>query len=187
MLVAKCIQDGRRVDLPLSRPLLKLLCTPAQETRPPPEHVETSPDVGIQQGENNNIQGSNRNTGPSPGRQVTKQGGGEADLKEVEVLGEEEITKDGNGKDEVILEELSAGEGSLEAPWFKGILDSEDLSTVNPYHGKFLAQLREVVRQREAILQDESLTVEEREWRVAGVTLPGEQENLPGARVEDLW
>ena len=187
MLVAKCIQDGRRVDLPLSRPLFKLMCSPAQETLPSPEHMETSPDMSIQQGGDNNTQGSNRNTDPSPSRQVSKQGGGEADLKEVELLGEEEITKDGSGKDEVILEELSVGEGVLDGPWFAGILNSEDLSAVNPYHGKFLAQLRKVVQQREAILQDESLTVEEREWRLAGVTLPGEQENLPGVRVEDLW
>ena len=62
---------------------------------------------------------------------------------------------------------------------------------MNPYtyRGKFLAQLKEVVRQREAIdiLADESLTVVEREKRAAGITLPGEQENLPGVRVKDLW
>ena len=32
MFVAKCIQDGRRVDLPLSAPFFKLLCTPGGST-----------------------------------------------------------------------------------------------------------------------------------------------------------
>ena len=186
MFVAKCIQDGRRVDLPLSIPFLKLMCTPMQEASPLSERAETPPEEGSRLGGDNNVPGSNRNT--DSGQQVPRQGregSGEAEMKEVELLAGEEITKDGSGKDEVILEELSGA--SSETPWFAGILDSEDLAAVNMYRGKFLAQLKEVVRQREAILADESLTVAEREKRAAGVTLPGEQENLPGVRVEDLW
>lgn len=188
MFVAKCIQDGRRVDLPLSIPFLKLMCTPMQEASPLSERAETPPNESSQSGGDNNVSGSNRNTDsvqqvPRQGREGT----GEAEMKEVELLAGDEITKDGSGKDEVILEELSGGEGSSETPWFAGILESEDLATVNPYRGKFLVQLREVVRQREAILREESLTVAEREKRAAEVSLPGEQENLPGVRVQDLW
>lgn len=44
-----------------------------------------------------------------------------------------------------------------------------------------------MVRQRDAILGDESLPLSERENRVASLTLPGEEENLPGVPLEDLW
>ena len=51
----------------------------------------------------------------------------------------------------------------------------------------FPSQLRELVQHRDAISRDESLPQSERESRVASLTLPGQEENLPGVRLEDLW
>lgn len=116
----------------------------------------------------------------------------EVGLKEAELLvtsAQAEISKDGSCKDVLTLEELSIGprSSSSAVPWFRGILVDDDFAEVNPYRAKFLHQLEELVKLREAITADSSLEPGEREKRLAAVTLPGEQENLPGMKLEDLW
>lgn len=166
LFVAKCIQDGRRVDLPLSSPLFKLMCTPTNIAE---EAQQNGDGNQAHQGSNKNLelgpswhrqqqqqQVSNRKSQspiPIPGPQSlnpTSTGDEviidteEASSKEAELLltasDSEEISKDGNGKDEVVLEELPE-EGQSEVPWFSGILDSEDLATINPFRAKFLNQV----------------------------------------------
>ena len=161
MFMAKCLQDGRRVDLPLARPFFKLLCTPVREA----SGGETG---GEEPGGEDSTQGplSNRNEESEPNQPVSNQsprpstpdsptpdhsengaelipvgGAGSKDGLLLAGVGEE-ISKDGGGKEEVVLEELPAGEPPSEAPWFAGILGLEDLMEVSPFRGKFLAQVR---------------------------------------------
>ena len=153
MFVAKCIQDDRRVDLPLSRPFFKLMCSYTREatsedssgqpgtrgTTPSPQHdtCNRSTEYGHYQHPQNR-----RPVVPVP--QSTGEIVDGADLKEAELLlvaGVEEILKDGSGKEEVVLEELSVGDCQSEVAWFDGILDFEDLATVNPFRAKFMKQV----------------------------------------------
>ncbi len=170
--VAKCIQDGRRVDLPLSRPFFKLMCSPRGEAGHALGAGGREDDKGAQEGDgsgevvtaadsvthepSNQIR---RPHSPSSGSsssprsqcvsydaQISAQEG--AGLKEAELLmatagDKEEISKDGNGKEDVVLEELPAdGDAQAESPWFTGILDKEDLLEVNPFRARFLEQVR---------------------------------------------
>lgn len=115
-----------------------------------------------------------------------------AGLKEAELLvtaAQAEISKDGSSKDVLTLEEISSTaptSGSAE-PWFTGILDNEDFAEVNPFRAKFLQQLDDLVQERDSVMEDESLDAGEREKRLAAITLPGEQENIPGMKIDDLW
>lgn len=234
MFVAKCIQDGRRVDLPLSQPFFKLMCMPwekgiirnpgtvAEEEEEEEEEVmedreqvtlasrntplrqDTSSDTS-----NNEDRDRGRNTtSPEQRREsssdlfILDSGGvvlaneashphhhGEAGAKEAElVLANHmtEISKDGCPKDRVTLEQVE-GEGPEERGWFEDILERADLLEVNPYQGKFLQQLDLLVQQRDAIRAKEELSGLEKEKEVAELTLPGSEENIPGASLENLW
>lgn len=224
LFVAKCIQDGRRVDLPLSRPFFKLMCSSAKSQSA--DHVTLSeskeqlsstheeaepesplPDSNEEENENS-ISDSTQSNQQQTSRSGSSIGSGidtasadrvrsgmEAGLKEAELLvntSQAEISKDGSSKDVVTLEELSVRpltsvSGGNEGAWFDGILDNEDFAEVNPFRAKFLDQLDKLVQQRDAILSDSTLEAGEREKRLAAVTLPGEQENLPGMKLQDLW
>lgn len=234
MFVAKCIQDGRRVDLPLSLPFFKLMCTPWERgiarnagTVGEEEEEEEVLAVGEEgdqvspqnthsrQGRsaetsNNEERDGERNTTTSPaehrregnsdilildtvggsGNEASRpQHHGEAGAKEVElVLANHmtEISKDGGPKDRVMLEQLE-GEGLEERGWFEDILDRADLLEVNHYQGQFLNQLDLLVEQRDILQTKESLNSQEKEREIARLTLPGSEENIPGASLENLW
>ena len=157
VFIAKCIQDKRRVDLPLARPFFKLMSTsrPAMESYGPVEGTEldqsepqqlknnqepaedAKKEPSKQQVSNMHQQSHSQSPIPSSHHQ-NGMGVGATSAKEAElqllVAGEEEeITKDGaeKEKEEVVLEEL--GEGLSEVPWHEGLLDTEDLKEVNPF------------------------------------------------------
>lgn len=158
VFIAKCIQDKRRVDLPLARPFFKLMSTsrPVMEGYGPVEGTELDQSEP-QQPKNNQEPAEDAKKEPSKQQQVSNMrqqshsqspipsshhqngmGVGATSAKEAElqllVAGEEEeITKDGaeKEKEEVVLEEL--GEGLSEVPWHEGLLDTEDLKEVNPF------------------------------------------------------
>lgn len=231
MFVAKCIQDGRRVDLPLSAPFFKFMCTPgvggrvdsssdstkelplggggdiSPTTAPKNQSVllndndvdDRESNRSFEQLENlnqnqNQISGSggvgseneHNNSGASS-RQRAQFGGssgvtdGEAGLKEAELVLSTEISKDGSPKDKVLLN--TEGEG----PWFEGIMKRGDLEEVNPYRCRFLKQLEVLVKQRDEIQGNQRLRSLEKERQLAGLTLPGSEENIPGAKLGDLW
>ena len=178
------------------------------EEHPSPSHEEAEslrqsqqPDtnnVNEDENENSAVQSNQQRSGSSIGngngtasaarvRNVVGAG-----LKEAELLvtaAQAEISKDGSSKDVVTLEEISSTpptSGST-VPWFTGILDNEDFAEVNPFRAKFLQQLDDLVRQRDSVMEDSSLEAGEREKRLAAITLPGEQENIPGMKIDDLW
>ena len=229
MFIAKCIQDGRRVDLPLSRPFFKLLCTPsagssASSDSPVSATAASGPESGQERSDSNspcndspcsststedNSENSNHTNNPeeqadssahsnqrtrpqtphpiNSGSGIWPDGAG---LKEAEVLLSDEIPKDRSCKNDVLtLQELGENEvvSLTVGPWFAGILDQTDLMEINPYQGKFLKQLKKVVAQKEVIERDDSLSVREKEQLLKEVTLPGEQENIPGTKLENLW
>ena len=225
MFIAKCIQDGRRVDLPLSSSFFKLMCTPgwrsgtAQETtKESSDSVDTSspsspaPDdqqpvfnqTQKQQQKDNDDQDSNRTfdqldncsnqrvgsggvgSGNENNSEASRQRSlhGEAGLKEAELVLSthvDEISKDGSPKEEMVAS--TEGEGS----WFDGILKRGDIEVMSPYRSQFMKQLEILVREREEIQGNQQLSSLEKERQLTRLTLPGAEENIPGARVEDLW
>ena len=224
LFVAKCIQDGRRVDLPLSRPFFKLICsTPKSPTADhvtqlesddpaSPTHEEAESEPQLPDSKNNEEENENLVSGPSQSNQQQTsrsssgvgsgngtasadrvRSGVGAGLKEAELLvtaAQAEISKDGSSKDIVTLEEIPVSpQGSTNnmGVWFSGILDDEDFAEVNPFRAKFLHQVDELVQQREAIMCDTALDGGERERRLSVITLPSDQENIPGMKLEDLW
>ena len=221
--MGKCVQDGRRVDLPLSRPFFKLLCSTPKSSAPDHvtnldgdvdvssahEEAESQPNLSSSNDnkeENERLEtsslrsnqqqtsrsGSSIGTGNGTASGDRTRSGMEAGLKEAELLvtaAQAEISKDGGSKDVLTLEELSVSpkQSDSSEPWFNGILDDDDFAEVNPFRAKFLTQLDTLVEQRDKILADASLDGGERERRLDAVTLPGEQENIPGMKLEDLW
>lgn len=217
MFVAKCIQDGRRVDLPLSTPFFKLMCTPAPRNMvrdgskeslesgdfspsSSPTH-ETQPVLNRPSEllrDNDESQESNQrfeqldncsdhdSSGNENNSEASRQRSlhGEAGLKEAELVlstHADEISKDGSPKEEIAV--TAEGKGS----WFDGILKREDLETASPYRSRFLRQLGLLVKQRDEIQDNERLSSLEKEGQLAGLTLPGAEKNIPGAKLEDLW
>lgn len=209
MFVAKCIQDGRRVDLPLSGSFFKLMCTPATRDQDAGKELLEGRDSSLGSSplpepqlplselrDNDESQESNRrfeqldncsnqgSSGNENNSEASRQRHGEAGLKEAELVlstHADEISKDGSPKEDVAL--VSEGEGS----WFEGILKREDLDIVSPYRSRFLKQLELLVKQRDEIQGNEQLGSLEKEGKLAGLTLPGTKKNIPGAKLEDLW
>lgn len=215
MFVAKCIQDGRRVDLPLSYPFFKLMCTrpqqdlsqdsskdsmeggdsspgssPVPETLPtsnqPTERLKDNDDnqESNRRSENGSNHGSNGNELNSEASRQQRSLHGEAGLKEAELMlstHADEISKDGSPKEEAV----QGGEG--ERSFFEGVLTREDLDLINPYRSRFLKQLGLLVEQRDVIQSNDQLGSLEREGQLAALALPGSEENIPGAKLEDLW
>ena len=165
ILLAKCIQDGRRVDLPLASPFFKLMCTPSNPT----------PDVDWEHGNHDNS---------GEGLEDRRL----SELESNDVMKEDGV--EGNNKDEASVpshhdhEEPSAADP---CPWFEGILGPADLEEVDPLRAKFLAQLRLLVEQRDRILRNATLSQGEKERQIRSLTLSPEKGNESGAKLEDLW
>ena len=201
MFIAKCIQDGRRVDLPLSRPFYKLLCTPGSHQthvdHTPNDHEEetTSPcnesdnqTSNISEGQAGPTGRSNRPLTPHP-LNSDMEGG-----KVAEFLFCDEIPKD-SCKNEVLTLELGETEesgsdtqrqSSSDTSWLTGILDRGDLEEINPYRAKFLSQLDEALVEKMRIEGRQELSPREQEVLLSAVRVGG-GDNLPGALFEDLW
>lgn len=228
LFVAKCIQDGRRVDLPLSQSFFKLMCTPWErgvarsvgtpsdeeegserdQTTPAsqtalrrttsPENLNEEERVHSRNSESPAHGGDRRSEllilesggGVAPSNEATTREShhGEAGAKGADlVLDAVEISKDGGCKDDQVTLEQVEGGGAEEKSWFEDIFELSDLQEVNPYHGKFLHQLEQLVQQRDAIYAREDLSDREKEDQINELTLPASEENLPGSRLEDLW
>lgn len=76
----------------------------------------------------------------------------------------ESSTKDASkDDDEATKVQSSVPDGmTTTAPWFRGILTVNDLATVDPYRGKFLLQLQDLVKRKIAINTNPSLSETEK-------------------------
>ena len=218
MFLAKCLQDGRRVDLPLSPPFFKMLCSATPSTcseprlpspaEPEPHTPSPAEPVGGEdvegeeveeeeegEGPEDELAGSNRahrspspSGGSSPGDGLRADSAG-AGSKETEVLLPlEEIPKEGEGKPELVLQELEVAAGASPSPaWFAGTLGLDDLVDVDPFRARFLLQLRVLASERERVAGGDAVSPAQRERLLAELSLPGAEENLPGPHLQDLW
>lgn len=171
LFLAKCLQDGRRVDIPLSESFLKLMCFKQVITeesvyplvRPDEEKRE---DSMSSQSLNSDGNTTTNNNPASLSNEINASG---ATGKEKIILMDEErtlkesSTKDASKDDEATKVQSSVPDGmTTTAPWFRGILTVNDLATVDPYRGKFLLQLQDLVKRKIAINTNPSLSETEK-------------------------
>ena len=153
---AKCIQDSRLVDLPLSRPLLKLMC---------------SGDV---------VDNVSQNYRELLTRLPSEEFGG---LDSGEVTPTEDMDKELilDPPKHRLRSQGSMTASMCTAPWYAGLLNHGDFELVDPHRARFLHQLRDLVSRKQTILSNALLTEEEKNNRLQQLTLSN-----PPVKLEDL-
>lgn len=155
---AKCIQDSRLVDIPLSRPFLKLMCmgdvvdNVSQSYRQllyRRHAVDTFPDS------------------PQPPA--------DDDLTPTEES-EKELIYDPPKKQRHMSSAVSAS-----GVWYAGLLSHDDFMLVEPHRARFLQQLLELAARKHNIVNDKQLTDQQRNCKLQQLTL-----TEPPVKVEDL-
>ena len=139
---AKCIQDSRLVDIPLSRPFLKMMCCG---------------DVV------DNVATSYRELLTMHDTSVTETPADD-DLTPTEET-EKELIYDPPKKQQSVVTVADS------APWYAGLLTQDDFILVDPVRAKFLQQLYDLSARKMALLADKELSAEERNNRLQELTL----------------
>ena len=175
ILFAKCIQDSRLVDIPLSQPFLKLIC---------------SGDVV------DNVSQNYREL-LCPQRELSLDLLLDCVDDDLTPTDEHAVTTTGA---ELILtppkraasgaiagvmtshSSLATSVASVTTPsWYAGLLTQEDFELVDSHRAKFLRQLRELTNRKQQITCDASLSDEEKHNRVQRLTL-----DSPPCRLDEL-
>lgn len=153
--LAKCIQDGRRVDIPLSDPFLKLMCFNQTDV----VDVATTTSVVIEGEVQDEVQActtpnvSNKNAS----RNTDVDTSAEAKGKLIIVDDQEEVSRKDTSKESIIhVTDNTKLQWTL--PWFAGILTLADIATIDSHRGKFLLELHEFIKKKKIILSDSTLS-----------------------------
>ncbi|XP_053207496.1 E3 ubiquitin-protein ligase HECTD1-like isoform X2 [Panonychus citri] len=156
---AKALQDARLVDLPLSTPFLKLICSSntANETKVVEDEGEAV----------NMVHHSNFNSCLS------------SPLSEDDLLlsEREEISRQVRLKREKFERRGHS--------WMSRVLNEKDFASINPHQAAFLQQLNELSMMKQKILSDKSLSIEDRQNQIRNLSLPMNQAQIP-IRIDEL-
>ncbi|XP_046871935.1 E3 ubiquitin-protein ligase HECTD1 isoform X1 [Hypomesus transpacificus] len=154
VFLAKCIQDNRLVDLPISRPFFKLLC------------------MGDIKSNMSKLLYQSR-TGPQGGSHFH-----DPDRHFLSEIQSEASTEESQDTYSVgSFDEDSKSEFILDPPkpkppaWYHGILTWEDFELVNPHRARFLKELKELAVKRRQILGNKSLSEDEKNTRLQDLML----------------
>ncbi|XP_078675972.1 E3 ubiquitin-protein ligase HECTD1-like isoform X4 [Branchiostoma floridae x Branchiostoma belcheri] len=162
IFLAKSLQDGRLVDLPLSRPFLKLMCVGDAEnsmTETCAEYHRSMSEIDLHSNETQS----------------------EASTED----GTEIIT--GYITDDDSKYDLVQDPPKPKSPaWFTGLLNWEDFELVNPHRARFLNQLKELAAKKRAILNDNSLSEDDRSNQLQNLCLVNPIGSGPPCKLEDL-
>ena len=168
---AKCIQDSRLVDIPLSRPLLKLLCmgdvsdAVSQNYRELLYWRDVSPeDLAIAE---RSPPATDDDLTPTENKDLTTDPAG----------GSVVIRKHSTGSSVAPVVAASAS-----VPWYAGLLTQDDFELVDPHRACFLRQLRDLSGCRNEILSDPRLDDDEKKRRLDQLTL----DDTSSASLDDL-
>ncbi|XP_075923722.1 E3 ubiquitin-protein ligase HECTD1 isoform X2 [Petromyzon marinus] len=162
IFLAKCVQDNRLVDIPLSRPFFRLMCNgdvSGAACKPLYEHGD-----------------------PHDGDLRPCEVASEASLEE----GPPDTLSVGS------LEDDSKSEFILDPPkprapaWFHGILGWEDMAVINPHRARFLKELKELAIKRKQILGNRSLSEDERNTMLQELMLNNSTGTGTPVAIEDL-
>ena len=157
-LFAKCVQDNRLVDIPLSRPFLKLMCmgdvvdNVSQNYR---ELLTRRPSEDLD---------SPRSDESTPTEDMDK-----------------ELILDPPKPRYRSQTSCTSITSTTTTPWYTGLLTQEDFELVDPHRARFMRLLRDLSARKAAILSTSELSEEERINRLQQLTLDN-----PPVRLEDL-
>ncbi|PVD26171.1 hypothetical protein C0Q70_13840 [Pomacea canaliculata] len=175
-LLAKCLQDGRLIDLPLSRPFLKLLCMG---------------EVGYgltRQFTFSSIEGSTSGSGIGLGVDMGRSLG-------TDTLTESWQSENSNMELIASIQEIEkemkhdsdlSRQPRQQPAWYSGILTEEDFELVNPHRAAFLQQLKELSARKQRILRDKTLSEDQKNIQLEQLALPNPHDPSTSVRLEDL-
>nr|XP_029531673.1 E3 ubiquitin-protein ligase HECTD1-like isoform X5 [Oncorhynchus nerka] len=167
VFLAKCIQDNRLVDLPISRPFFKLLC------------------MGDIKSNMSKLLYASRG-GPlllDPTEQYHHFSEIQSEASTEESLDTYSVGSfDEDSKSEFILDPPKPKPPA----WYHGILTWEDFERVNSHRAKFLKEMKELAVKRRLILGNNSQSEDEKNTRLQDLMLKNPLGSGPPLSVEDL-
>ncbi|XP_035599183.1 E3 ubiquitin-protein ligase HECTD1 isoform X1 [Oncorhynchus keta] len=167
VFLAKCIQDNRLVDLPISRPFFKLLC------------------MGDIKSNMSKLLYASRG-GPLL-LDPTEQHRHFSEIQSEASTEESQDTYSIGSFDEDSKSEFILDPPKPKPPaWYHGILTWEDFELVNPHRAKFLKEMKELAVKRRLILANKSLSEDEKNTRLQDLMLKNPMGSGPPLSVEDL-
>lgn len=189
LVVARCMQDNRLLDIPLSQAMFKLLCQKRTALDLSGPHKQDVPNVAEEMtrdlvNEDDLNRGTVDNQQQEAGAVSAKEDiltslGEETDK---DIVVEKEITMETATEELLSVPSSPSVDKCAEKPWFSDILTLEDLSEVMPHRTKFLKDLQELVDTRNAILKNPSLSAAEKQAKIRSLHLPvgkGSEDKVP--------
>ncbi|XP_073725807.1 E3 ubiquitin-protein ligase HECTD1 isoform X7 [Misgurnus anguillicaudatus] len=159
VFLAKCIQDNRLVDLPISQPFFKLLCMGDIKSNMSKLLYQTRIESDCHFSE---IQSE---ASTEEGQDTYSVG-----------------SFDEDSKSEFILDPPKPKPPA----WYHGILTWEDFELINPHRAQFLKELKTLAVKRRQIVSNKSLSEDEKNTRLQDLMLKNPMGSGPPLSVEDL-
>ncbi|XP_054433888.1 E3 ubiquitin-protein ligase HECTD1 isoform X5 [Pteronotus mesoamericanus] len=159
IFLAKCIQDNRLVDLPISKPFFKLMCMGDIKSNISKLIYESRGDRDLHCTE------SQSEASTEEGHDSLSVGSFEED-----------------SKSEFILDPPKPKPPA----WFNGILTWEDFELVNPHRARFLKEIKDLAIKRRHILSNKSLSEDEKNTKLQELVLKNPSGSGPPLSIEDL-
>ncbi|NP_001392116.1 E3 ubiquitin-protein ligase HECTD1 isoform 8 [Mus musculus] len=159
IFLAKCIQDNRLVDLPISKPFFKLMCMGDIKSNMSKLIYESRGDRDLHCTE------SQSEASTEEGHDSLSVGSFEED-----------------SKSEFILDPPKPKPPA----WFNGILTWEDFELVNPHRARFLKEIKDLAIKRRQILGNKSLSEDEKNTKLQELVLRNPSGSGPPLSIEDL-
>ncbi|KAM9294001.1 E3 ubiquitin-protein ligase HECTD1 isoform 2-T2 [Gastrophryne carolinensis] len=159
IFLAKCIQDNRLVDLPISKPFFKLMC------------------MGDIKSNMSKLLYASRGDDSEHCTESQSEASTEDGHDTLSVRSFEE-----DSKSEFILDPPKPKPPA----WFQGILTWEDFELVNPHRARFLRDIRELAVKRRHTLTNRSLSEDEKNTQLQELMLKNPSGSGPTVGIEDL-
>lgn len=161
-LLAKCLQDKRIIDIPLSRPFLKLMCMGEVGHHITQQYTQSlHRSVGSSMESYHSDLPSSNTTSYSTSYSI------------------EEMDK------ELILDPPKPKQPETPA-WYTGILNDDDFEIIDAHRAVFLSQLKDLANQKQKILKDKTLTPDQKNILIQQLGLRNPQDPEDKYRLEDL-
>ncbi|XP_066473494.1 E3 ubiquitin-protein ligase HECTD1 isoform X12 [Tiliqua scincoides] len=159
IFLAKCIQDNRLVDLPISKPFFKLMCMGDIKSNMSKLIYESRGDRDLHCTE------SQSEASTEEGHDSLSVGSFEED-----------------SKSEFILDPPKPKPPA----WFNGILTWEDFELVNPHRARFLKEIKDLAIKRRQILSNKCLSEDEKNTKLQELMMKNPSGSGPPLSIEDL-
>ncbi|XP_078134070.1 E3 ubiquitin-protein ligase HECTD1 isoform X1 [Sander vitreus] len=171
VFLAKCIQDNRLVDLPVSQPFFKLLCM---------GDIKSNMSKLLYTG-----RGSPH--GPDGDRPYLQPFLLLSELQSEASTEESQETYSVGSFDEDSKSEFIMDPPKPKPPaWYHGILTADDFQLVNPHRASFLKEVKDLSVKRRQILSSKSLSEDEKNTRLQDLMLRNPLGSGPPLSIDDL-